>query len=242
MGTPLAAICWRPAAVSSSMPSLPMPELRMNAPGTARRSAVLSFMTCSFVWVATDPKTNREARGCATAEPHTAPPPAVTQPSPAVTVPALASQHRQDPSEERSDDRGLPLAQLSIAVLEEPPLCGAGPGLRQQAHRQLRICAREPEPIEVEFDPPDQSLCRCQRLRFDGLPFPAEGRIVLGQVRKVEGRYEELVPRGRLRLADEDDRVDLTGLVTQQFGHIAGTGSNPGAAIGLPEASPGQLR
>src|SRR5699024_11794887 len=37
------AICWRPAADSSSRPSLLIPELRMKAPGTARRSAVLIF-------------------------------------------------------------------------------------------------------------------------------------------------------------------------------------------------------
>src|SRR5699024_6918005 len=215
MGTPLAAICWRPAAVSSSMPSLPMPELRMNAPGTARRSAVLSFMTCSFSGL---PLLLR-----LTAKPADAPQPGLTQRrrrlrsrAPSSQCPPLVSQHRQVSGEERSDDRGLPLAQLSIEVLEQPPLRGAGPVPRQQAHRQLRIRAREPEPVEMEFDPPDQSLGRCQRLRFDGLPFPAEGRIVLGQVRKVEGRNEEFVPRGRLRLADEDDRVDLTGLVTQQ--------------------------
>src|SRR5699024_11275539 len=40
-----------------------------------------------LLWVATAPKTNREASGCATAGPHPAPP-EVTQPSPVVTVPA----------------------------------------------------------------------------------------------------------------------------------------------------------
>src|SRR5699024_12658613 len=34
----------RPSAASAGRPSLPIPELRMNAPGAARRTAVLSDM------------------------------------------------------------------------------------------------------------------------------------------------------------------------------------------------------
>src|SRR5699024_6660307 len=43
-GTPWAAMPCRPSAASAGRPSLPIPELRMNAPGTARRTAVLSDM------------------------------------------------------------------------------------------------------------------------------------------------------------------------------------------------------
>src|SRR5699024_884440 len=116
------------------------------------RSAVLSFKTCSFVWVATGSKTNREASGCATAEAHAA----------VDSATGGRSQRRQVSGEERGDDRGLPIAQLCVEVLEPPPLRGARPVLRQQAHRQLRVRARESEPVEVEFDPSHQGLGRRQ--------------------------------------------------------------------------------
>ena len=47
-GTPCAAMPRRCSAVPASMPSLPMPEFRMNAPGTARRRAVLRAMGRTF--------------------------------------------------------------------------------------------------------------------------------------------------------------------------------------------------